>query len=606
MKRILCLAALVLALVMLTVCSASAEWDLADGVYTGVGQGNGGEIAVEVTLQGGAIAAVTVTDCAGETPEIVQLALDALPQAIVDANGTEVDVVAGATMSSNGILEAVRNALTPADEAAESAEAQAAGVTVNGKEYPTKEAALPDWYKASDKNAKAAEDYAPRVTTMDNGVRVQLTPYDDRGWNNTFMDADMRGCNACHNLEDIVTQMESYHGVVYYKYPTTQTIATCLMCHSFYQTPLRDTIHATHMGNAAFQSMGGTCNSCHYINGDGEFERWDYVVYDHVKGITDIPAENTGLKITYDQDVLTDKENMFWKSPKVVVNEPSDWLTDDSQIIPELFDQWTVTVSGDVDNPFTMTLPEMVETFEQHTEVMSSQCCINGVGQSMIYQAEVKGILLKDIFDYAGVHDDVTTFNTACIDSYGTGANQYPLNWDYVVEHGGMLVLEMNGEPVPAGQGYPCCVWIAHTSAGNFEKYVTDLIVTKEENPAHWPLTGYFVDPSTGETFSKPNMGVLSTYNGTIFPAGETIHLEGYADAWDEPIEYMEYSMDHGNTWIKIDTPENDSWKWTYWYLDFDPPAPGAYLLRMRATSRMPDGTLRTANINTDFLMNVE
>ena len=70
----------------------------------------------------------------------------------------------------------------------------------------------------------------------------------------------------------------------------------------------------------------------------------------------------------------------------------------------------------------------------------------------------------------------------------------------------------------------------------------------------------------------------------------------------------MEYSLDHGETWIKVDTPNNDRRKWTYWYLDFTPPtdARGAYLIRMRATSRQEDGELRTAKVDTDFLIDVQ
>ena len=484
--------------------------------------------------------------------------------------------------------------------------ASAEDFTISETKAGEKAAKLPGYYSNAPKNEAAAEANAPRVRTMANGVKVQDVPADDRGWNNLYMDADNRGCNSCHSLEDLVTNMKTYHGVVYYGYPSEMTVAQCLMCHSFYETPLRDTIHAIHMGSKAFQGMSGSCDSCHYIDGDGNYQRWDYVKYDHLKGLTLLSADEADVKISYDQDVITPTSQMYYKSPKVVNQEPTDWLTDDSQIIPEIFDQWTITVNGDVDNPFTMTLPEMLDTFELTSEVMSSQCCINGTGNAMIFQCKVTGILLKDIFEYAAVHDDVTTFNAACSDTYGTDHNCYPMDWSYVVDNGGMLVLYVNDEPLPAGQGYPCATWVARTSSGNCYKYVKELTVTKEENPAHWALTGYFVDPSTGETFAKPNMGVLSTYSGTIFPAGEPIHLEGFADAWDEPIAYLEYSLDRGNTWIKVETPDNDSWKWTYWYLDFTPKTTGSYLLRMRATSTMADGTLRTANINTDFLINVQ
>jgi DMSO/TMAO reductase YedYZ molybdopterin-dependent catalytic subunit len=504
-----------------------------------------------------------------------------------------VDAVTGATATSKGIMEAVANAL-------------GAGNTDDAGKPASKESTLPATYTDRARRVSSAEKNKPRVTTLSNGVQVQTVPSDDRGWNNAYLDADMRGCNACHVLEDIVTQMDSYHGVVYYKYNNTQTVATCIACHSFYKAPLRDTIHGTHLGNAGFQGMNGSCQSCHYINGKGEYERWDYVKYDHLAGITDIPADQVNVDIRYDQNVITPIENMYYKSIKTVVLEPSDWLTDDSQIIPAVKDQWEIKVHGDMDNPFTMKLNDMVEKFGTVTQVMSSQCCINGAGESMIFQSEVTGIPLSRIFEYAKVHSDVTTYNAVGYDTYGSGGNSYPLNYSFVVANDGILVTEVNGQPIPANQGYPVASWVYNASSGNNVKCVNEIIVTKEENPAHWALVGDFIDPATGEVFSKPNIGVLSTQSGTIFPAGQPIHLEGYADAWDEPILSMEYSFDHGKTWVKVETPENDSRRWTYWYLDFSPEAPGAYLLRMRATSLTNQGEERVSNIYTDFLMNVQ
>ena len=62
-----------------------------------------------------------------------------------------------------------------------------------------------------EKNAEVNEKYAPRVKVMENGVRVQKTPYNTTAldtqagdvesktitaWNNYFLNADNRGCTA--------------------------------------------------------------------------------------------------------------------------------------------------------------------------------------------------------------------------------------------------------------------------------------------------------------------------------------------------------------------------------------------------------------------------
>lgn len=109
MKKISCL---LLALAMLLLCiPALAEYT--PGTYVGVGTGNGGELSVEVVFSENAIESVTVLEN-NETPDIAKLAIDAIPPAIVANQSLKIDTVASATKTSNGILEAVRDAVVQA------------------------------------------------------------------------------------------------------------------------------------------------------------------------------------------------------------------------------------------------------------------------------------------------------------------------------------------------------------------------------------------------------------------------------------------------------------------------------------------------------------
>ena len=94
---------------------AVAETTLTDGTYTGTGKGMHSNIAVTVTVEGGAITSVTV-DSQDETPGVSDPAFEQIPAAIVAAGNTDVDTVAGATLTSNGIIEAVNNALNGTTE----------------------------------------------------------------------------------------------------------------------------------------------------------------------------------------------------------------------------------------------------------------------------------------------------------------------------------------------------------------------------------------------------------------------------------------------------------------------------------------------------------
>lgn len=84
-----------------------------DGVYEGTGKGNNGDIKVEVTVEGGNITSVVLKEH-GETEGIYEAAEKTVTADIIKKQSAEVDAVSGATNTSNGIMEAVANALADA------------------------------------------------------------------------------------------------------------------------------------------------------------------------------------------------------------------------------------------------------------------------------------------------------------------------------------------------------------------------------------------------------------------------------------------------------------------------------------------------------------
>lgn len=109
----------IIALVMCAAMSASmfvgcspkkADGGIPDGTYTGEGNGKGGKIVVELTIKDEKISDVKVKEH-GETPGFAD-ALDKMSADMVAKNAIEVDMVSGATLSSTGIIEAVKDAFS--------------------------------------------------------------------------------------------------------------------------------------------------------------------------------------------------------------------------------------------------------------------------------------------------------------------------------------------------------------------------------------------------------------------------------------------------------------------------------------------------------------
>jgi len=76
-----------------------------------------GPVQVRLTLTGGTISKVTVLQYPsgnGKDQEINDYALPILTQETVDAQSAQIDMVSGATVTSNGYLESLQSALDQA------------------------------------------------------------------------------------------------------------------------------------------------------------------------------------------------------------------------------------------------------------------------------------------------------------------------------------------------------------------------------------------------------------------------------------------------------------------------------------------------------------
>ncbi len=86
-----------------------------DGTYHGTGMGNNGKIGVDVTISGGEIKEIRITDFPDDA-DYFDVDSDGgfMIQNMLESQSTDVDTVSGATYSSKGIIDAVNTALLEA------------------------------------------------------------------------------------------------------------------------------------------------------------------------------------------------------------------------------------------------------------------------------------------------------------------------------------------------------------------------------------------------------------------------------------------------------------------------------------------------------------
>lgn len=111
----------------------AAEGKFTPGTYTGTASGFGGEVSAELTVDANNVTSVVLTGN-DETPTVGGAALETLKEQVMEAQSAEIDGVSGATMTSNGVKQAVEKALNAAMGIEESEETAAvADGTYNGK-----------------------------------------------------------------------------------------------------------------------------------------------------------------------------------------------------------------------------------------------------------------------------------------------------------------------------------------------------------------------------------------------------------------------------------------------------------------------------------------
>ena len=123
---------------------AVGHFELEDGVYKGTGTGFAGDITVSVQIQDKKIVSIDIIRFSDD--EAFFLRAKAVIDIIIEGQTLDVDTVSGATFSSRGIINAVKNALTGEKDSNETGQAQSGGAAAAGRTTSVTTVKEPDSY----------------------------------------------------------------------------------------------------------------------------------------------------------------------------------------------------------------------------------------------------------------------------------------------------------------------------------------------------------------------------------------------------------------------------------------------------------------------------
>lgn len=108
MKKIIMFFLFVIMIVVTSCTSNDNKYE--NGVYTGQAEGHHGTIQVQVNIDNNVISEINIIK-EQEIPGLKEIVYDKVPKEIIKKNTWDIDGVSGATLTSNGLINAVKDAI---------------------------------------------------------------------------------------------------------------------------------------------------------------------------------------------------------------------------------------------------------------------------------------------------------------------------------------------------------------------------------------------------------------------------------------------------------------------------------------------------------------
>jgi DMSO/TMAO reductase YedYZ molybdopterin-dependent catalytic subunit len=257
---------------------------------------------------------------------------------------------------------------------------------------------------------------------------------------------------------------------------------------------------------------------------------------------------------------------------------------DTAVIVPQVTaEEWTLSFDGMVRRPFTLTYAELLEMpmVERDVTIM---CVSNQIGGDLIGTARWLGTPLLPLLERAGVEPGADQLFSTSVDGWTCST---PL--DGLADREPLLVVGMNGEPLPIEHGFPVRMVIPGLYGFiSATKWVTQITATTyADDPAYWTVRGWATDAPvlTGSRIDMPE-GSLSVGQSAI--AGVAWAMDG------EGISRVEVSIDDG-PWQEAQLADQPSPRtWRQWWLDWEA-TPGRHSIAVRATNGL--GETQTSEV---------
>jgi len=273
---------------------------------------------------------------------------------------------------------------------------------------------------------------------------------------------------------------------------------------------------------------------------------------------------------------------------QILVPNEDFYRIDTALSIPRInLQEWTLSISGMVDQPYTIDFADLLDMRMVERDVTLS-CVSNQVGGGLVGNARWLGVPLTEILDRAGVQPGADQIVGRSVDEFTVG---FPVEAAYDGREA-LVAVGMNGEPLPFEHGFPARLVVAglygYVSA---TKWLSEIELTTWDGfDAYWVPRGW-----AKEAPIKTQSRIDTPSADSSIAVGDQV-VAGVAWAPTRGIERVEVQLGEEADWVEaeLSEPLSDN-AWLQWRVDWSITEPGRYQLRCRATDG--EGNAQTSEV---------
>jgi DMSO/TMAO reductase YedYZ molybdopterin-dependent catalytic subunit len=220
-------------------------------------------------------------------------------------------------------------------------------------------------------------------------------------------------------------------------------------------------------------------------------------------------------------------------------------------------------------------------------------------GQGAVSNAEWTGVSLSTVLDMADISPDAVDVMPEGLDEQHVAR---PMPVEIARRPETMLAYGMNGDPLPADNGYPLRAIVPGWIGTNSIKWVGRIVVSSQPLKVKWNTTSYALHgpdyPDDPALSFQPVKSVVALPWEAKLPAGPQT-VRGFAWSPYGRVAKVEYSLDGGKSWQQASLLEpNQPLAWVRWEMRWNP-KPGSYEIMTRVTDEKGNSQPDAVNWNS-------